>query len=114
MLPGLAMLGCAGLIAVAGLARADDSEKEALYSRYHQAIEAAKLCRDMSFDQPAHDRMAGVIAERVKHDIGAKRLPLLTAAQRDVQAIVDKQGCGDSRIAELLTLFDAELAPALQ
>ena len=68
---------------------------------------------NMDFDQTAHDRMAGVIAERIHHEIGAKRLSLLTAAQREVRGIVEKKGCGDARIVELLKLFDADLAPVL-
>ncbi|MGF1610177.1 MAG: hypothetical protein ACFCUQ_12330 [Kiloniellales bacterium] len=113
LLPGLAVVALAGMLATGGLVRAQENEAEALYSRYHQAIEAAKQCRNVSFDQNAHDRMAAVISKQIHHSIGAKRLPLLTAAQRETRDIVRKHGCGDSRITELLALFDADLAPVL-
>ncbi|MCG8354906.1 MAG: hypothetical protein MI920_04985 [Kiloniellales bacterium] len=93
---------------------ADDSEAEATYSRYHRSIEAAKLCRKMSFDQDAHSRMAGVIHARIEHKIGAKRLRLLTAAQREAKDMVKKQGCDGAEVMELLALFDSDLAPVLQ
>jgi len=93
---------------------ADDSEAEATYSRYHRSIEAAKLCRKMDFDQDAHSRMAGVIHARIEHKIGAKRLPLMTAAQREAKDMVKKQGCEGVDVAELLALFDSDLAPVLQ
>ena len=101
-------------VAGGGAALAGDAEAEALYGRYHQAIEAAKLCRDMSFDQDAHSRMATVIHAKIDHKIGAKRLKLLTAAQRDAQALVNAEGCDGAGPSELLALFDADLAPALQ
>lgn len=112
---GLATMALAALLGTAGPAAGDEAEAEAeaLYSRYHQAIEAAKQCRHMSFDQAAHDRMAAVIAERIDHDIGGKRLPLLTTAQRETRDMVKQHGCDDSRITELLELFDADLAPVL-
>ena len=103
----------AAVFLAGGLALADDSEVEETYSRYHRAIEAAKQCRDMSFDQDAHSRMAGVIHARIEHKIGAKRLRLLTAAQREAKAMVKKQGCEGAEVSELLALFDSELAPVL-
>ena len=92
-------------------ALADDAEAQ--YSRYHQAIEVAKLCRDAKFDQAAHDAMAGVINGRIGNRIGAKRLSLLTAAQRESQALVDREGCKGAGAQGLLALFDSDLAPAL-
>ena len=95
-------------------ASADDSEMEALYSRYHKSIEAAKLCRKLSFDQAAHDRMAEVIHRHIEHQIGAKRLSLMTAAQRGARALIEREGCDGDGAQELLALFDADLAPVLQ
>ena len=94
-------------------ALADDAAAEALYGRYHQAIEAAKQCRSLDFDQDAHSAMAGVIHSKIQHKIGAKRLSLLTKAQQDARALVDKEGCKGAGVGELLALFDADLAPVL-
>ena len=108
---GLAMLLA---VALAPQARAaDQAELEALYGRYHQAIEAAKVCRKLDFDQAAHSKMAGVIHQRIQHRIGAKRLSLLTAAQRQARDLIDKEGCKGAAVEELLGLFDKDLAPAL-
>ena len=93
-------------------ARADEAA-EALYSRYHQAIEAAKQCRKRSFSDEDQARMGGVINGKIKHQIGAKRLSLLTKAQRDARNLVQKQGCSGSDVSALLALFDQDLAPAL-
>ena len=101
----------AGLIG-ASVARADEAS-EALYSRYHQAIEAAKQCRKLDFSDEAQARMGGVINAKIKHRIGAKRLSLLTAAQRDARALIKTQGCAGNEMSALLALFDRDLAPAL-
>ena len=101
-------------LALATTAAADEAEAEALYGRYHQAIEAAKQCRKLSFDQPAHSAMAKVVHAKIRHKIGAKRLSLLTGAQRAARALIDDEGCKGPGVAELLALFDADLAPALR
>ena len=88
-------------------------ETEAIYSRYHQAIEAAKLCRDLTFDQGDIDRMAAVIHDKVGHDIGAKRLSLLTQAQEDARQLVQDKGCESSDVQTLLGLYDSDLAPVV-
>ena len=110
----LAAILLAAAVGNGGAPLADDSEAEATYSRYHRAIEAAKVCRKLTFDQDAHSRMAGVIHARIEHKIGAKRLRLLTAAQREARGMVKAQGCEGAEVAELLALFDSELAPALE
>jgi hypothetical protein len=88
-------------------------ETEATYSRYHQAVEAARVCRDLTFDQGDIDRMAGVIHAKIGGDIGAKRLSLLTQAQEDARKLVDDKGCESSEVEALLALYDAELAPVV-
>ena len=93
-------------------ARADEAA-EALFSRYHQAIESAKQCRKLDFSDEAQTRMGGVINSKIKHRIGAKRLSLLTAAQRDARALIERQGCAGEDVSALLALFDQDLAPAL-
>ena len=88
-------------------------ESEAIYSRYHQAIEAARVCRDLTFDQGDIDRMAGVIHAKIGGDIGAKRLSLLTQAQEDARELIDDKGCESGEVEALLALYDAELAPVV-
>lgn len=111
---GLGLALAAGLLWGLPAAAADEAEAEALYGRYHQAIEAAKQCRKLDFDQPQHGAMAEVIHARIQHQIGAKRLSLLTKAQREARALIDDEGCQGPKVAELLALFDADLAPALR
>ncbi len=101
------------LLAPGGSAAAADSAAETLYSRYHQAIEVAKLCRDVVFEQDDIDAMAGVIHGKIGGDIGAKRLSLLTAGQRAGDELVQSKGCESAEAQELLALYDAELAPVV-
>lgn len=89
------------------------SGAEDTYSRYHKAAEVAKLCRGLDYSSSQIDAIAGVIASQLSEDIGAKRLSLLTAAQRDAHDLVDSQGCDSSEAQELLQLFDRDLAPVL-
>ena len=103
----------APLLAPALPAAAADSAAEALYSRYHQAIEVAKLCRGIVFEQDDIDAMAAVIHGKVGADIGAKRLSLLTAGQRAGKDLVGSKGCESSEAQELLALYDADLAPVV-
>jgi hypothetical protein len=107
------VLGLVALLAMAATAALGSPETEATYSRYHQAIEAARLCRDLVFDQGDIDRMAGVIHAKIGGDIGAKRLSLLTQAQRDAAALVDSKGCESAEVTQLLALYDSELAPVV-
>lgn len=108
------LLGLVMTVGVSQSVTADDSAAEALYGRYHQAIEAAKLCRNLTFDQDAHSSMATVIHAKIDHKIGAKRLSLLTAAQFEAQDKVERQGCSGDEVTALLALFDADLAPTLR
>ena len=75
--------------------------------------ELARICRDLAFDQADIDRMAAGINGKVAGDIGAKRLPLLTAAQRDARALAENPGCASAEAQELLALYDADLAGAV-
>lgn len=109
----LAPLAGLALFAAAGSVAAQESEAEALYGRYHQAAEVARLCRELTFDQADIDRMAAVINGKIGNDIGAKRLPLLTQAQRDGRALVEGEGCDSAGAQDLLALYDRDLAPVV-
>ena len=106
------VLALGALLAAATVALASP-ESEATYSRYHQAIEAARVCRDLTFDQGDVDAMAGVIHAKIGGDIGAKRLSLLTQAQEDARKLVADKGCESSEVEALLALYDSELAPVV-
>lgn len=92
---------------------AADTANEELYSRYHQSIQVARRCLDITFDQGDIDRMAAVIHQKINHDIGAKRLNLMRQAQRDADALVDAKGCESPEARSLLDLYRKDLAPVV-
>jgi hypothetical protein len=94
-------------------ARADDSD-EATYLRYHKAIHAAERCRlDSRFGLPELSRMASYIEAKVNNAISAgRRLSLVEKAKHDVDKLVNGNGCSND-IADLLIVYDLELAPLL-
>ncbi len=97
VLLGLVLLGAAP-----AAAQQDESEEEAIYSRYHMAMEVAKQCRKLTYDEQDHNNMAEVINDKINNAIGAKRLRLLTAAQRAGRALVEDQGCDNPEAEDLL------------
>ena len=111
---GTILVATAICLWLGGAARAADSEVERVYMNYHGAIEAAKLCRDMTFDQAAHSKMAAVINQRISGPIGGERQMLLAQAKDDMRGLVGAQSCNDSQVQEALALFDSDLAPALK
>lgn len=98
---------------LAGQPAAAGETTEAVYSEYQKSIEVARKCRKLSFDQTQEQAMGAVIHARIQGDVGAKRLSLLTAAQRDARSLVKKHGCDGAESQRLLGLFDQDLAPAL-
>ncbi len=110
--------GLAGFVALglllAAPARADDAAVEATYSSYHRAIVAAEKCDKMSFDQAAHEKMAGVIDEKIHYAIGAgRRLTLIEQAKSEMRNLIDDKGCGEASVQDSLALFHSDLEPAL-
>jgi hypothetical protein len=107
-----------GLTILAGAAWAQstglsDEEAEARYSELHRAMEAAKVCRKLEFDEQDHLKMGEAINREVEHKIGTRRLTLLVEAQEETRALIRQKGCESPQVAELLGRFDAILAPAL-
>ena len=92
---------------------AADEATEAVYGEYQRSIEVARECRKLSFDQAQEQAMGAIINAKVGGDIGAKRLSLLTAAQREARSLLKKRGCDGAEAKRLLGLFDRDLAPAL-
>ena len=104
----ISVLG-AGLGGVGAPAAAEDMT--ALFSQYYQAIDASMLCRDVSLDQAAWDRVSGYIDAKVNYEIGTgERLSLIEAAKSDVRQLVADKGCGSEDAQALLALYEAELA----
>lgn len=111
---GMLLAAAAASLWAGGTARAADSDVEQIYMNYHGAIEAAKLCRDMTFDQAAHNKMAAVINQHLSGEIGGERQKLLARAKDNMRGLVGSQSCNDSQVQEALALFDSDLAPALK
>ncbi len=88
---------------------------EATYVHYRKVIHAAERCRlDFPFGTSEQTRMAVYIDAKVDNAISAgRRLSLIEQAKRDVDKLVDAKGCG-SDVADLLAVYDAELAPLLK
>ena len=110
--------GLAGIAAFALLiavpARADDAAAEATYLSYHRAIVAAESCEKMEFDQAAHEKMAGVIDEKIHYAIGAgRRLTLIEQVKSETRKLIDDKGCGEPSVQDALALFHSDLEPAL-
>lgn len=111
---GLAGIAALGLLLAAPV-QADDAAVEATYSNYHRAIVAAEKCEKMEFDQAAHEKMAGVVDEKIHHAIGAgRRLTLIEQAKSEMRDLIDDKGCAEASVQESLALFHGDLEPALQ
>ena len=94
-------------------AGADDAN-EATYLRYHRAINAEATCKHRNFGPSDDTRMASYIEGKVHHPIGPdRRVSLIEQARLDIDQLVEQRGCDSAAIKELLTVFDAELAPLL-
>jgi hypothetical protein len=91
-----------------------DQEAEKLYTDYHRAIRVYELCKNVEFGTEEHLALGDEIAERIEHRIGAKRLKLLTAGQRDAREMVDDLGCDHYDVRYYVRLFLTDLKPALE
>lgn len=89
------------------LAASEDAERA--FSRYQQAIEVTKQCREIGFSDGEYERMGEIINKKIDHEVGAKRLSLLLAAKKDAQKLVEAKGCDSTEAAELLKIYDNEL-----
>jgi hypothetical protein len=103
-----------GAVPGATVVLAQDSA-ESTYVRYHQVIHAAERCRlDFPFGSSEQSSMARYIDAKVNNAISAgRRLSLIEQAKRDVDKVVDAHGCS-SDVADLLAVYDKELAPLLK
>lgn len=112
--PATAMAAAALLGILVGAPATADEAVEEVYSEYQRSIEVARKCRKLAFDQDQELAMGAVINAKTKGAIGAKRLSLLTKAQRDARSLIKRNGCDGAEPKRLLALFDRDLAPALE
>lgn len=88
---------------------AASGEAEEAFTRYQQVIEVTKQCRQIGFSDDEYERMGAIINQKINHDVGAKRLSLMLAAQKDARKLVEAEGCGSDRVRDLLEVYDTEL-----
>ena len=88
-----------------------DADMTLIYSRYHMAIRAAILCRDLHPDADTWRRWATYIDAKTEHELGAgERLTAIEGAKTDTRILVRHKGCADDDVVYLLKIFDTELA----
>jgi hypothetical protein len=88
---------------------------EDTYLRYHRAIVAAEQCAHQKFGTPEHERLNTYIDGKLTTALSAgRKLTLIEQAKTEVGDLVEKKGCGDPDVADLLALYDEELAPVLR
>ena len=101
------------IAAVSRPAAAQQEDAAATYQLYHAALEAARMCQALAFGESEHARLAAAINGLLPSELGTARLRLLTGAQIDARQRVRRGGCGDPDVAALITLYERDLAPAL-
>ena len=106
--PTTAMAVAALLGLLVGTPATAGEAAEEVYSEYQRSIEVARKCRKLAFDQDQELAMGAVINAKTKGAIGAKRLSLLTKAQRDARSLIKKKGCDGAEPKRLLALFDQD------
>jgi hypothetical protein len=88
-----------------------DADMTLIYSRYHMAIRAAILCRELHPDAETWRRWASYIDAKTEHELGAgERLTTIEGAKTDTRIMVRSRGCASDDVTYLLKIFDAELA----
>ncbi len=93
----------------ASQASAAKAPAEEEFSRYQQAIEVTKQCREIGFSDAEYERMGEIINQKIEHQVGAKRLSLLLAAQKDARKLVEARGCNSNQANDLMKIYDNEL-----
>ena len=99
----------------AGGAAAEDTEMEAKYRAYQEAIQATQRCEKREFTPAEHNALGEEINFQVNGGIGpGKRLTIVEDAKDRMHDLIFRRGCEDPEVAERLALFDSDLAPALE
>ena len=102
-LMAIAVLGT--MMSGASVAVADDMT--ANWSMMQESIRVAELCRGVTHDRAAWEKMGPMIDAKVNHEIGAgERLTLIESAKSDARVLVTMQGCGSEDAQNLLKSYD--------
>lgn len=102
------------MTAVPPAAALTDAEAEKLYTDYHRSIRIYELCKKVDLSDAEIGALGNEINERIEHKIGAKRLKLLTAAQRDAKQMHKDLGCDHYDVRYYVRLFLQDLKPVLE
>jgi hypothetical protein len=87
------------------------NDMDLVYARYHMAIRAAELCRDIKPGDGIWRKWSSYIDRKTNYELGAgERLSVIEGAKDDATVMVRRQGCTDDDVKDLLALYDAELA----
>lgn len=99
----------------AGGAAADGTDMEAKYRAYQEAIQATQRCQRRDFTSAEHRALGEEINFQVSGAVGpGRRLSVIEASKRYMNDLIFRRGCNDPQVAERLSLFESDLAPALQ
>ena len=113
MIKRLCLIAAATMLWTGGVA-ADDTEMEAKYRAYQEAIQATERCEKREFTPAEQNALGEEINFQVDGAIGAgKRLTIVEDAKKHMHDLIFRRGCDDPEVAESLALFDSDLAPAL-
>ena len=113
MIKRLCLIAAATMLCAGGAA-ADDTEMEAKYRAYQEAIEATERCNKRDFTPAEQNALGEEINFQVDGAVGAgKRLSIIEDARKRMHDLIFRRGCDDPEVAESLALFDCDLAPAL-
>jgi len=91
------------------------NDMDLIYGKYQMAIRAAQLCRGAPDDDAVWRKWSGYIDQKTNHELGAgERLSIIEGVKGDVTYMVRRQGCDSESVRDLLSLYDAELAPLVR
>ena len=114
MIKRLCLIAAATVLWTGGVA-ADDTEMEAKYRAYQEAIQATERCEKREFTPAEQNALGEEINFQVDGAIGAgKRLTIVEDAKKRINDVIFRRGCEDPEVAERLALFNSDLAPALE
>lgn len=111
-------LSCLAVAGLASQSMAASGDATETYTKYHEAIRVAEICRNdhtnqgtTGYDISTWDRMAKYIDTKVNNEIGAgERLALIEQAKSQAWTLVEKKGCASEEATGLLAIYDNELA----
>lgn len=100
---------------VAGAVSVADAQDTTSLSKYYGAIRAYELCNDTQFDQDQYLALTRAINDQTNTNLSVgEDLTVIEEAQNEAWDLVFKYQCDSEPVGELLTLFQSDLAPALQ